>query len=255
VVEEEAFFRWQGLLLQYPSICNVYLQTKSMEMKGKGFTSVGNRGVRNASLMAVLLVFFACSADKTPEKTIDFDTLSHASDYDETAGDSADTAPVNWYDSLAPYNKQLLDSLQFPEPVLSRLDTTLFPDRFGALTSQKFLVQQNDQEIAISTWDFKDSLKTKTAFYNWLDCFGLACKSIRVEEEVKLNAKHTAILVYAQKLVYLESNKALDLKKIILVPPSKKASKIPAKPLYIVFQPKGKKASWLKLDEKGELVK
>lgn len=205
------------------------------------------------AMFSVLLL--ACNSQQKKEDLIDFNTLSKASDYTENQKETIVSTDVNWYDSLIPYNKLLFDSLKIADVKITLLDTTLFPDRFGALQTQKFNLENEDNLISFYTWDFKDSLKTKTAFYNWLDCFGLSCKSIRLNEEVKLNSTNTCILVYPTKLIYSESKKPLNLEKILISPETKKNQKEIQKPLYIVFQAKGKKAKWLKVDAEGKLIK
>lgn len=196
----------------------------------------------------------ACTSKNKKDKAIDFNTLSNASDYDENQKNSPEVKEINWYDSLTVYNKQLIDSLKSSHLQIELNDTTLFPDRFGALETQKINLITQDNFISLYTWDFVDSLKTKSAFYNWLDCFGTACKSIQINEEAKLNKLHTSIFVYPNKIVYIESQKALPLEKLLILPEYKKAKNKILKPLHIVFQAKGKKAKWMMLDDEGEVV-
>jgi hypothetical protein len=54
-------------------------------------------------------------------------------------------------------------------------------------------------------YTFSDSVKTKSAFYNWLDCFGKDCNEVKLNQDVE-SVKSTPMftLVYDTTIVAVE---------------------------------------------------
>ena len=59
-------------------------------------------------------------------------------------------------------------------------------------------------------WRFSDSARVSNALFNWLDCFGSSCKSIRVAEERNLQPKAFHVFANDSILIYLESENRLN---------------------------------------------
>src|SRR3989338_4079116 len=106
----------------------------------------------------------------------------------------------------------------------------------------------NYDELAPGSGKYNDSLRTKNAFFNWIDCFGPKCKSYTVGANIRIPKRAALWLVGSKELVIIEGNKAIDEKLIREI-----LSKDPKKEnwLYLVNIPKSGKTTWKRID-KGE---
>ena len=85
-------------------------------------------------------------------------------------------------------------------------------DRYELVHKEKIQVSSNTTGIEsgeaelyqMTSHEFRDTILCKTAFYNWLDCFGSKCSELRVDEDQKGLPKMEP---FAQKL----TRKKLDL--------------------------------------------
>ena len=54
-------------------------------------------------------------------------------------------------------------------------------------------------------YTFNDSIKTKNAFYNWLDCFGVECDMIKLNEDIEhIKTPPQFALVYDTVIIAIE---------------------------------------------------
>ena len=141
----------------------------------------------------------------------------------------------------------LIDSLR-PEDTWQKWDTVLFPDRFGASKSEKWIVKGEKDSLVLLYFKFKDSLLTKNAFYNWIDCFGPKCTSYTVGGNIKIKGKYSYFFVGDSYIYYIEANKAIKQEAI-----RTQFFKKPEKEnwLYMVESKPAGKASWKRV-VKGE---
>ncbi len=127
-------------------------------------------------------------------------------------------------------------------------DTLLFADRFGPEKSEKWMALNDQDSLVFLYYHFKDSLRVKNAFYNWLDCFGDPCKSFKVGDNWHFSKRNSLTLVGPKELIVIESAKAIPTEKL-----RKMWQKDPKKEywLYLIEAKKGKKTVWKRI-EKGE---
>lgn len=127
-------------------------------------------------------------------------------------------------------------------------DSTLFLDRFGAKTMEKWIVKNSEVDsLVLLHYAFKDSLLTKNAFFNWLDCFGPNCNSYTVGGNLRVKGKYNYIFVNDQNIYSFESKKSLSPELIRSCILAKKAKKENDNWLFaVVTKPTGK-ASWKKV--------
>ena len=78
---------------------------------------------------------------------------------------------------------------------------------------EKYRLNIDGEELVFVKWSFSDSLRVTNALFNWADCFGANCKSIRIGEEKNLQRNAFQILVSDTTLYYIESPTKLDSKK------------------------------------------
>jgi hypothetical protein len=138
---------------------------------------------------------------------------------------------------------QLSDSL-FPDATWKALDTLLFPDRFGANKSEKWILTTKNDSLTFMQFQFSDSLRTKNAFFNWLDCFGTNCTSYKVGGNVKIKNRNALFLVGEKALVLVESAKKIDEKGIV---GAFDKDTLKQNWMYLVTMPRTGKTNWKKV--------
>lgn len=157
-------------------------------------------------IFALGLFMVACSSNK--EDVIDINDILPKAERDY---DKKDSVVNENSDSLKMYQDRFevlgaLDSI-------SIYDEDLFPDRVGPKKTEKYRLTVNSEEIIFVKWRFSDSLRVSNALFNWSDCFGPKCKSIRIGEEKNLQRKAFQVLANDSVLIYLESATQLDTRK------------------------------------------
>lgn len=141
----------------------------------------------------------------------------------------------------------IVDSL-FDAKTWQKWDTSLFIDRFGALSSEKWITKTDKDSTVLIHLEYADSNRTKNAFFNWLDCFGPKCTAYPIGGQLKVKQRNALILVGEKGLYYFDSPIMMDEMAIrgIIEPKEKKQNW-----LYVVAIPKKGKTTWKRI-EKGE---
>ena len=135
-----------------------------------------------------------------------------------------------------------------PDSYWVKWDTVLFADRFGPKSSEKWIVTGKKDSLVLLRYTFKDSLQTKNAFFNWLDCFGPRCRPYRVGDNLRLPKRQGLILVGAKNLLFVEGNKAVNellIRNLLEEKPKKQFW------IYSIAIPKKGKTTWKRVT-KGE---
>jgi hypothetical protein len=90
---------------------------------------------------------------------------------------------------------------------------------------------------------YKDSTQMKNAFFNWLDCNGTECISIKLYDECKIDAINNLMVVCTNNSIdIIRSLKTIKPEDwISFVRFSRKSKDIK----YIIYQKKNQKAKWL----------
>lgn len=198
-----------------------------------------------------ILVFTALavtSCGPSEEETVSFDDLAPNAqrDYDKENGKQDTLIVTNERPDKSPFLR-VVDTLMADSRWV-KWDTLLFPDRFGPKQQEKWFSIGSNDSLTLLRYEFKDSLRTKNAFFNWIDCFGPKCRSYIVGGNIRIPKRHALVLVGAKQLIVIEGNKAIDEKKIRAV-----FEKDPKKEnwLYLVAIPKSGVTTWRRID-KGE---
>lgn len=165
------------------------------------------------AVVFVLLALFACSSNEEIE-LVDSESILPKAEreyiYDE------DTTKVE-VDSLSKLEKVILNKFPNAEFEFSndftRRKSLHMPDRLGYQEKNDILFKVESVSYQFMKWTFSDSLKTINAFYNWLDCFGENCKSIRVAEKVNGSKEAFIIWVSNGSINYLVSDHNLKRKE------------------------------------------
>lgn len=195
---------------------------------------------------AFILILLSCT---DPEKnTVTLDEISHTTDKFKDVKDTKEVQSIKDQKPKSAYFLSAFDSI-YKDVSWFKLDSLLFPDRFGPSKLEKwYLLNQKDSLVALH-YEFKDSLRTKNAFFNWIDCYGPKCVSYQVGSQFKKQNRNSLFLVGANDLVYMESKFAISSKKMIELLNEKKEDQ---NWIYIVEIPARNKTRWSVMKE-GEL--
>lgn len=197
-------------------------------------------------IFPILFIVVACTSN-SDEHAITMDELSGTtSKYDHIDSVkqvvvAADEKPKQSFFLTA------FDSL-YKQATWRKMDTFLFPERFGPVFSEKWILYTSTDSIVAFNYEFSDSLKTRNAFFNWLDCFGTTCESYTVGANVKKQKRSRLLLVGHTRMLYIEGKSKIPTEKIIAVfSPTKKDRNWS----YVMEIPPYQKTNWYRI-EKGE---
>jgi hypothetical protein len=201
-------------------------------------------------LIGVLFVFFLLfSCSEKQENSVDFNEISDR----DVEKQRADKQTDNSVDSGKPEESVFLHAFDsiFPKANWMKWDTLLFVDRFRPKQTEKWILVSDKDSLNLSTYNFKDSIQTRNAFFNWLDCFGIKRQNLVVGSMLKVKGRNLQILVNSTSITVVESSRSINQEKLI------KSMNHKVKELdymYLVDSPIGKKTVWSKM-KKNKLLK
>lgn len=158
----------------------------------------------------LLLLFIQCKEEENTE-IIKVDELLPSSEgnYEYNEVDSIPDEESNdiFLDSLnAVFNEDIIELKE-----LSHQDKWRYPpDRLSSDTSITRLLLVGKNEFVYKSWKYKDSLLSINAFYNWLDCFGPSCKSVALQDSVKVSNKPFLIVQNNESIHFIKGSRPFD---------------------------------------------
>lgn len=154
-------------------------------------------------------------------------------------------------DTLLPYlNNYNQDSVLMEIVSISLIEGLHFINRFQPVKKTAFLLQKKDstENIEHFAWEFKDSIATKNAFYNWLDIE----KSSKILSSKSLSKLYFTALITEKYIDFFYSNKKINVPKLMRYV---KFNRITDSYKYIIIQKRNSKALWHQfVDEKLTLI-
>ena len=156
---------------------------------------------RLSILFYTISLIFALSCENNNEKVVHLNLNEYRSKQKELKKARLSSASkVTYFDDL-----NWIDSTF----IIVKDSSVFILDRFS-LKEEKYLLTKKLSKLSYYAWSFSDSLATKNAYYNWLDCFGESCKSIKLFDTTLVIDK-TPFLIFKGKktIVYITSNKNL----------------------------------------------
>lgn len=195
----------------------------------------------------ICFLLFSCSEKK--EGSVDFNEISDRTSEKERVEKQENLS----VDSEKPNESVFLHAFDsiFPEATWMKWDTLLFVDRFRPKQTEKWILVDDKDSLNLSTYNFKDSIQTKNAFFNWLDCFGVKRQNLVVGSMLKLKGRNLQILVNSSSITVVESTRSINQEKLI------KSLNYKVKEIdyiYLVDSQVGKKTTWSKM-KKNKLLK
>lgn len=154
-------------------------------------------------------------------------------------------------DTLLPYlNNYNQDSVLMEIVSISLIEGLHFINRFQPVKKTAFLLQKKDSTDNIEhfAWEFKDSIATKNAFYNWLDIE----KSSKILSSKSLSKLYFTALITEKYIDFFYSNKKMNVPKLMRYV---KFNRNTDSYKYIIIQKRNSKALWHQfVDEKLTLI-
>jgi hypothetical protein len=153
------------------------------------------------------ILYFAISllscGEKNKDEVLDMSDITPSSErnYDTVAA-KIDTIDYGFNSAVANELGLNLSGIHFYED-------PLFPDRFNPRTTKKLVLMQEMDSTFYCQWSYRDSVATKNAFYNWIDCFGERCKSIKMYERANLQKENFVLFMSDTAIIYISSSKQL----------------------------------------------
>ena len=160
------------------------------------------------SLCLMALTFVSCQDPK--EEVISLDEIMPKSErYDGSDStkneiDSGDSIKISLYDFTS--NGLKIEGLSY-------ITGRVFPERFGPEAVDKYALTRGEETIYFYRLVFSDSVKTKNAFFNWIDCFGEGCTPHFIGESANFQKNSFLISVNDTSMFFIESTAKIDTKE------------------------------------------
>ena len=198
-------------------------------------------------LVSVLLLFLISCSGKNKSKTKHFDLSREKKNVPHII-------TVIKPDSLLFWKQRYQsDSVNIKFDSISPFLTRHFIDRFNAKTLIKNKLYFANDSITHYRWGFKDSTEKNNAFYNWLDCFGKDCISVKLYEPFKSEKKNALIFINQKSISYITGRQILskdlwmNFEKTVFAKDSLH---------FLIIQQPGKNAVWYRYQKnKFNLIK
>lgn len=221
---------------------------KSEAFEDNVMTSVsGKMTWKILTIFFALMLLTSCNDDKAD--TVSLEDISHTSDKFDHIDENKERVEITDEKPKQAYFLTAFDSI-YKDASWFILDSLLFPDRFGPSKMEKwYLLNQKDSIVALH-YEFKDSLRTKNAFFNWIDCYGPKCTSYQVGSQFKKQSRNSLFLIGEKHLVYMESKTPIAADKLVELLNEKKKDR---NWIYVLEIPGKKLTRWSTIKE-GEIT-
>jgi hypothetical protein len=156
-------------------------------------------------LSLILLISAACGGNQK-DKVIDMKDITPQAKHKEPVLKAEEKA------SDYGFNRSVADSVGLKVMEIDSVEEPFFVDRFSPRSQIKLQLQLKEGQLLYCQWTFKDSLKTKNAFYNWIDCYGEKCKSIHFGQKVNFQKDNFRLFMNDTSITYISSSLKLSTK-------------------------------------------
>ncbi len=184
-----------------------------------------------------VFIFFSCS-NETKNDKLDLEDIRPNANYDSTKNDKTGIDSNEIF-----LQEYVLDSIDLKiSRLLSQNNTSFlnrFPSKMNALRT--LFLSDTTLQIQHEFYEYVDSNQMKNAFFNWLDCNGKDCRSIKLYEETKLESDNMLLIATVQSIDIFRSKSSFKPEDWInFVRLSKKTNVFK----FILFQRKNRKVQW-----------
>jgi hypothetical protein len=203
----------------------------------------------NCLVFVIFILFcFSCS-EKQNDSTVELDDIRPKSNYNTSSKKTELTDSIAFL--LNEYNQ---DSINLNIRYLRANTESCFLNRFPHLKSANRSITTADslQNYLHEFYLFKDSIQMKNAFFNWLDCNGKKCESIKLYEERKIESNNLLVISTSKSIDILRSQQKINPEEWIDFVRFKRENNDFK---YILFQKKNQKAKWFVYKERKLIQK
>lgn len=159
-------------------------------------------------IFLVVSLLFSCSESQDQSETINIEELIPQSERDYEYVEEEDT--VKLLKSIHPSVKKLANSLNFQW--VEKENGSHFPNRFSFQSHDDYILVKEEDTIHYSHWYYEDSLRTTSALFNWMDCFGDKCQSLRFNEDLTLKSpKYFGLWATDTALIFIYSDQKFNV--------------------------------------------
>lgn len=158
-------------------------------------------------IFLVISLLSSCSSDKKDEVLNMKDLTPQARQTKPTEKETGDVK-IDYGFSIP-----MADSSGITVMEMDFMKEPMFPDRFMPDSILKLKLDLKDGQLFYGQWIFSDSIKTRNALFNWLDCFGANCNAIKYLSESRFQNDAMLLFVNDTSIVYLSSKSNMDEKK------------------------------------------
>ena len=160
--------------------------------------------------ISLLSFAFSCANDSNKSETVDLEEFLPQSkkeyNYKE---DTVTQTKEHTPDSIELFiQSRISNSVFVQKDKLS--NNKHFPDRLDFQKKYYHELSIDSVLYELAIWEFEDSLHTVNAFYNWMDCFGEKCKSLRIGESKRMYKGAFQLFVDDTKLIYVSTNNNMN---------------------------------------------
>jgi hypothetical protein len=156
-------------------------------------------------LLSLILLIAASCGEKQKDDVIDMKDITPHSNrtYDSTEKEKVETIDFGFDQTVA-------DSIGLKVMEIDSVKEPFFVDRFSPRSQTKLQLQLKEGQLLYCQWTFKDSVKTKNALYNWIDCYGEKCKSIHFGQKVNFQKDNFRLFMNDTSITYISSSLKLS---------------------------------------------
>lgn len=163
--------------------------------------------MQSVRIFLLISLFYSCTSDRKDEVLNMNDLTPQARQTKQTEKDTSE-AEIDFGFSIP-----MADSSGITVMEMDFMKQPMFPDRFMPDSILKLKLDLKEDKLFFGQWIFADSLKTRNALFNWLDCFGANCNAIKYLSESRFQNEAMLLFVNDTSIIYLSSKSNLDEKK------------------------------------------
>lgn len=191
--------------------------------------------ISNYSTILVLFLLLVSCSTKTNKKVKDMGDIIPK---------SANKKPITDKDSISSdilLNTYFTDFKNWEIDSVKQVESNFIPDRFNPISSKKLIAYSNKDSTHFLVWNYKDSVESKRALFNFLDCVEKPCRPIQLLERKRISSSNITIFKNEKSLILVKSSSTIILKDWLSFFYIKKIS---SSFDIIVEQVKNGKANW-----------
>lgn len=155
--------------------------------------------------LVALFILASCQSEELGVKDLSEILPSSERDYSMESNEELANAEdsSNYFRQVFLANGILIDNLW-------RLDSDAFPDRFNPKKSDRFKLQLESDTVTYECWIYSDSSGLLNAYFNWLDCFGNSCTSVKPGDKIAIGKSPMQLFVNDTTMILVSGDQDMN---------------------------------------------